>query len=229
MPRSLHVRADRSLLLADVRSRRQRHLRVEVVAPRPARGAALSLGLVLDRSGSMAGAKLNLAREGAIRAIRSLGADDRLSVVAYNDEVHVLFGSAAAEEPAKRAAEQHLRQLWSGGNTDLCGGWLRGCEQVGLGLEDGRLGRCLLLTDGLANYGITDRPTIVGHAAELRRRGVTTSTLGVGRDFDEVLLREMAEAGGGNFYFAEARPSSRTSSPARRARRSRWWRATSPS
>ena len=204
MPRSLHVRADRSLIRADGRSRRQRHLRVEVVAPRRPPRAALSLGLVLDRSGSMAGAKLSLAREGAIRAIRSLGADDRLSVVVYSDEVHVLFGSAAAEEPARRAAEQHLRNLWSGGNTDLCGGWLRGCEQVGLGLEDGRLGRCLLLTDGLANFGITDRPTIVEHAAELRRRGVTTSTLGVGRDFDELLLREMAEAGGGNFYFAES-------------------------
>jgi Mg-chelatase subunit ChlD len=203
MPRSLHVQADRSLILADGHSRRQRHLRVDIVAPRSRPRAALSLGLVLDRSGSMAGPKLNLAREGAVRAIRSLGRKDRLSVVTYNDEVLVLLASGAAEEAAKRTAELRLRQTRPGGNTDLCGGWLRGCEQVGLGLDGGRLGRCLLLTDGLANLGITDRPTIVGHAAELRKRGVTTSTLGVGRDFDEVLLREMAEAGGGSFYFAE--------------------------
>jgi Ca-activated chloride channel family protein len=203
MPKSLHVQADRTRILADGHTRRQRHLRVEVVAPRRPPRAALSLGIVLDTSGSMAGAKLNLAREGAIRALRSLGADDRLSLVSYSDEVDVLFDSAAAEEPAKRTAEQHLRQLSSGGSTDLCGGWLRGCEQVGLGIDDGRLGRCLLLTDGLANRGITDRSTIVRHASELRRRGVTTSTLGVGRDFDELLLREMAESGGGNFYFAE--------------------------
>jgi Ca-activated chloride channel family protein len=203
MPRSLHVRADRGLLLADGHTRRQRHLRVDVVAPRCPPRAALSLGIVLDTSGSMAGAKLDLAREGAIRALRSLGAGDRLSLVAYNDDVQVLAGSAPAEERAKRAAEQRLRRLWSGGGTDLCGGWLRGCEQVGLGLDDAHLGRCLLLTDGLANEGITDRATIVEHAAQLRRRGVRTSTLGVGRDFDEVLLREMAEAGGGSFYFAE--------------------------
>jgi len=201
MPRSLHVRADRTVLRAERGS--QRHLCVDVVAPRRKPRGALSLGLVLDRSGSMAGAKLNLARQGAIRAVRSLGPDDRLSLVAYSDEAEVLLDAAAAEEPAKHAAERTLLDLWSGGNTDLCSGWLRGCEQVGLGLADGRLGRCLLLTDGLANLGLTDRPTIVGHAAELRRRGVTTSTLGVGRDFDELLLREMAEAGGGNFYFAE--------------------------
>jgi Ca-activated chloride channel family protein len=204
MPRSLHVRADRSLLLADVHSRRQRHLRVEVVAPRAAPRGALSLGLVLDKSGSMAGAKLNLAREGALRAIGSLRAEDRVSVVAYSDEACVLIRSGSADESAKRVAQRRLVEIEAGGGTDLCGGWLRGCEQVGLGLGADRRGRCLLLTDGLANEGITDRPTIVGHAAELRRRGVTTSTLGVGADFDEGLLREMAEAGGGNFYFAEA-------------------------
>jgi Ca-activated chloride channel family protein len=151
----------------------------------------------------MAGAKLDLAREGAIRAIRSLRAEDHLSVLAYNEEVSVLVRSGAADDSAKRVAEQRLSQIQAGGNTDLCGGWLRGCEQVGLGIDDGRLGRCLLLTDGLANQGVTDGPTIVKHAAQLRQRGVTTSTLGVGKDFDEVLLCQMAEAGGGNFYFAE--------------------------
>jgi Ca-activated chloride channel family protein len=126
-----------------------------------------------------------------------------VSLVAYSDEVQVLIRCGPADAPARRVAEQRLQQLQAGGNTDLCAGWLRGCEQVGFGLDGGRLGRCLLLTDGLANLGITDRKAIVGHATELRSRGVTTSTLGVGRDFDEVLLREMAEAGGGNFYFAE--------------------------
>ncbi len=203
MPRSLHVRADRSLVLAGASSRRQRHLRVDVVAPRHGPRGSLSLGLVLDRSGSMAGAKLNLAREGAIRAIRSLRAEDRASVVAYSDEAQVLLRSGSADDAAKRVAERRLLEIRAGGGTDLCEGWLRGCEQVGLGLGAGRPGHCLLLTDGLANVGVTDRATIVSHAAELRRRGVTTSTLGVGVDFDELLLRQMAEAGGGNFYFAE--------------------------
>jgi Ca-activated chloride channel homolog len=201
MARGLHIRPDRSLVRAAGRSRR--HLCVDVVAPRRQPRRAVSLGLVLDQSGSMAGAKMKLAREGAIRAIRSLREEDRLSVVAYNEEVHLLLRSAPADDAAKRAGEHRLHQAQPEGNTDLCQGWLRGCEQVGLGLDDKRLGRCLLLTDGLANQGVTDRNTIVQHAAELRQRGVTTSTLGVGRDFDEGLLRRMAEAGGGNFYFAQ--------------------------
>jgi Ca-activated chloride channel family protein len=201
MPRTIHIQPDRTLIRAAARSRR--HIRVEIVAPRRLPQVPVSLGLVLDRSGSMAGAKLDLAREGAIRAVRALGPGDRLSVLAYSERVDVLIRSGAADEAAKRVAEDRLRRLEAGGNTDLCEGWLRGCEQVGLGLRTGGLGRCLLLTDGLANEGVTDPETIVRHAAELRVRGVTTSTLGVGRDFDEGLLRRMAEAGGGNFYFAE--------------------------
>jgi Ca-activated chloride channel family protein len=66
-----------------------------------------------------------------------------------------------------------------------------------------RLTRSLLLTDGLANVGVTDPAELTGHAVELRRRGVTTSTFGVGADFDERLLNGLAEAGGGNFHFLE--------------------------
>jgi Ca-activated chloride channel family protein len=200
-PRALHVRADRRLIHAGRSSRR--YLRLEVVAPAPASRTPLNLALVLDRSGSMSGDKLNLARAGAIRAVRSLARDDRLSVVVYDERVAVLLPSEPADDRTKGHAESLLHRVGAGGNTDLCAGWLRGCEQAGLALDGRRLARCLLLTDGLANSGITDRATIVQHAAELRKRGVTTSTLGVGRDFDEVLLRQMAETGGGNFYFAE--------------------------
>ena len=70
-----------------------------------------------------------------------------------------------------------------------------------LALADEGVNRCLLLTDGLANVGITDRDELARHAAELRARGVSTTTFGVGDDFDEVLLQSMADAGGGHFYF----------------------------
>jgi Ca-activated chloride channel family protein len=64
-----------------------------------------------------------------------------------------------------------------------------------------RIKRSLLLTDGLANVGITTTVELTKHAHELRRRGISTTTLGVGLDFDEDLLTSMAEAGGGNFQF----------------------------
>jgi Ca-activated chloride channel family protein len=201
MAKSLHVRADGKLIRSDGGSRR--HLRVEVVAPRRPPRVPVNLALVLDRSGSMHGDKLDLVREGAIRAVHSLGDEDRLSVVIYNQRVVILVPSRIADAAAKEQAEQVLRRIGAKGQTALCDGWLRGCEQVSEALDEDRLGRCLLLTDGLANRGITDRDTIVKSVAEQRRRGVTTSTLGVGRDFDENLLRQMAEVGDGNFYFAE--------------------------
>lgn len=60
-----------------------------------------------------------------------------------------------------------------------------------------------MLSDGLANVGITDPDELSAHAEELRRRGVTTSTFGVGADFDERLMSRLAESGGGAFYFIE--------------------------
>jgi Ca-activated chloride channel family protein len=60
-----------------------------------------------------------------------------------------------------------------------------------------------LLTDGLANVGITNSAELAHHASELRQRGIATTTLGVGLDFDEDLLASLAEAGGGNFQFIE--------------------------
>ncbi len=90
------------------------------------------------------------------------------------------------------------------GATDLGAGWLRGCEQVATHLvREDNVSRCLLLTDGLANRGIQDRGELAVHAAELYSRGVATSTFGVGSDFDERLLRDMAHEGGGNFYLIE--------------------------
>ena len=64
-----------------------------------------------------------------------------------------------------------------------------------------RIRRVVLLTDGLANVGILDPGVLARHAGELRRRGIATTTVGVGQDFDEGLLSAMAEAGGGNFQY----------------------------
>ena len=71
------------------------------------------------------------------------------------------------------------------------------------------MNRCLLLTDGLANQGITDPGELAAHAAALRARGVSTTTFGVGNDFDERLLQDLADAGGGHFYYIADAPQIR--------------------
>jgi Ca-activated chloride channel family protein len=203
---SFTVRTDRSRIPASKAS--TRYLLMRVTAPAaPAREGRtpVNISLVLDRSGSMEDdRKFTLARQAVDQALRMLRARDCFSVVVYDDRIDVLASSTLATDAAKQRAIDGLDEIEPRGATDLGAGWLRGCEQVANHLvREDTVSRCLLLTDGLANRGIQDRGELAVHAAELQRRGVATSTFGVGVDFDERLLRDMAHEGGGNFYFIE--------------------------
>ncbi len=196
------ARTDRTLIRGVGRSKR--FVLAQVTAPPAGRRRerlAVNLAFVLDRSGSMSGEKIELAKRTIVEAIGRLEPRDRFSIVAYDDRVDVVVGSSAATADAKAVALDHLRLIDARGSTNLSGGWLRGAEQVATDqLADG-VNRVLLLTDGLANQGIVDGTEIATHAAALRARGVSTTTFGLGADFDEVLLQGMADAGGGHFYF----------------------------
>ncbi len=207
---TMKARSDREFIRSTYRS--NRFVLAELIAPHShvAEGAErrrppVNLAFVLDRSGSMAGEKLRLAKLAVEQSMARLGSEDRFSVVVYDDAIDIVFPSTPATTEARRAALQRLNEVSARNMTNLGEGWLRGCAQVAEYLSADGVNRCLLLTDGLANKGMTDRDELAGHAAALRSRGVSTSTFGVGADFDEVLLTAMATAGGGNFYYiAEA-------------------------
>lgn len=200
---TLSLRADRSLVRA--RDASVRYLLASIaVSPAQHRDSRLPVNasFILDRSGSMDGEnKLELAKDAVTSAIRMLGPDDRFSIVTFDTEVDVLLAATRATAEAKNAARRALRDVQPRSSTDLCAGWMRGCEQLAEFLADGMISRALLLTDGQANHGETNHATLAHHAGELRRRGITTSAFGVGADFDEHLLRDIAHGGGGNFYF----------------------------
>jgi Ca-activated chloride channel homolog len=201
---TLNVRPDRRLIRAAGHSRR--YVLVTFTAPVAAAKegrSPINISLVLDRSGSMGGQKIQLVREAVQKALTMLCPDDRFSLVVYDDRIDVLVASTPASAEAKQNAGRLLARTDARGSTDLGGGWLAGCEQVAGQLDPDTIGRTLLLTDGLANIGITDPEELVRHAEELRRRKVVTSTFGVGSDFDEMLLQRLATAGGGHTYFIE--------------------------
>lgn len=207
---SLTLRTDRTLARAQARSRRA--LVATVIAPdAPQRvpRPPIDLALVLDRSGSMAGDdKLPLAKEAIRRALLQLDAGDRVALVVFDDDV-ALLAPLAELTPLHRALMLGaLDGVEARGSTDLGGGWLRGCEQLAAALAAPRAAgapartvRCIVLTDGQANVGIRDAATFAQHAEALRGRGIVTSAFGVGDDFDELLLRDLARAGGGSFHF----------------------------
>jgi Ca-activated chloride channel homolog len=201
---TLTTRTDRRLVRAGGESRR--HVLAALTAPikeRTTERAPLNIAFILDRSGSMGGQKIALAREAVIRSLAGLDERDRFSVIAYDDQIDVVVESTTASAEAKRNAVDRVRAIDARGSTNLADGWLRGAEQVALHQTETSLNRCLLLTDGLANVGLTDPDALAHHATELRARGIVTTTFGVGSDFDERLLQSLADAGSGHFYFIQ--------------------------
>lgn len=175
-------------------------------APPADRRPPLALAFVLDRSGSMAGDRLEAAQRAAAHAIARLHPADVVSAVAFDDAVlEVAAPAPVAQHPTLGA---QLLAIDAGGSTNLSGGWLRGRHQLQAAaalLRDapGTSRRLLLLTDGHANAGITDRDQLVALARQARADGIGTTTIGVGAGYDDDLLRAMADAGGGNAWYIE--------------------------
>ena len=165
--------------------------------------APLNLGLVLDRSGSMAGMKkMPFAREAAAFAVKQLLLTDRVSITVFDDVVETIVpGGPAADKPG---LVRRIELIEPRGSTDLHGGWAEGGRQAEAGLVSGGVNRVLLLSDGLANVGVVDPNTIAAEARGLAARGVGTTTMGVGDGYNEDLMEAMARAGDGHYYYIES-------------------------
>lgn len=162
----------------------------------------LNLSLVIDRSGSMAGDKIDYTKQAAQFLVQHLSSQDTLSVVLYNDKVETLIPPETISN--KDMVNQALDRIRVRGTTNLSGGWLEGCRHVRSAMAETHLNRVILMSDGLANRGVTDMATLVGMAQQKRDEGISTTTMGLGNDFNEDLMMEMASAGGGAFYFIES-------------------------
>ena len=163
----------------------------------------LSIAIVIDRSGSMAGDKLRAAKDCTQALIQQLQDDDEVSVVTYDTEVDVVLPLTAAAD-AKTRMGHLLSQFDTGGSTDLHAGWLTGAHQLSAQQRSGRVSRVILLSDGQANHGIVNIDSICEQVKQLAQAGVTTSTVGIGLGFNEELMTAMATAGAGNAMYGDS-------------------------
>ncbi len=171
----------------------------EVQTQRP----ALNLGLVIDRSGSMQGQAIQVARSAAIAAVEQLLATDRISITIFDDEVEALVPSTLANN--KGPILKAIQRIHPGGSTALHAGWVEGGIQVSRHLNPKSLNRVILLSDGQANVGETNPDTLASDVHGLFQHGkVSTTTMGMGSHYNEDLLQAMANSGDGNYYYIES-------------------------
>ncbi|AWN24274.1 hypothetical protein DKM44_14410 [Deinococcus irradiatisoli] len=167
----------------------------------PAPRQPLNLALVLDRSGSMAGPALKLAKRAAQHAVRQLGPEDRVSIVAFDSTVEVVVPSTAVTQA--ETIVQAIEHLRSGNSTALYAGWVAGMQEVQSQRHHYSLNRVLLLTDGLANVGPRNPDALASQVAQALGTSVSTSVIGLGNHYNEVLLETLALSGDGNYTYVE--------------------------
>jgi Ca-activated chloride channel family protein len=162
----------------------------------------VNLALVLDQSGSMSGNKISQAKAAAIEALTRLGLNDVFSVVVYDTNVHTIV-------PAQRAGDVNsiirmIQQINAGGNTALFGGVSQGAAEIRKHLYNDFVHRIVLLSDGLANVGPRQPADLGRLGAALIKENISVTTVGVGTDYNEDLMAQLAQKSDGNTYFVES-------------------------
>jgi Ca-activated chloride channel family protein len=167
-----------------------------------ARRSPVNLALVIDRSGSMSGYKLQQAKQAARQLVAMLKDEDRLAIVHYGSDVKALPGMQATASNRERM-RQYIEGIWDEGGTNISAGLTTGQHQVNAARAEYQVNRIILISDGQPTEGVTDEASLKQVVKNIRAQGVTVSSIGVGTDFNEDLMQAFAEYGAGAYGFLE--------------------------
>lgn len=170
---------------------------------RPEEIAPLNLALVIDCSGSMADAdKMPFVKQSLRSFVESLAANDRVALVRYDDRARVIIPSREVGDG--RWIDRAISELAPGGSTNLHDGLVAGLEEVNRHYDAQRNNAVIILTDGIANVGVTEPAQIGLDARSYTEQGIHLSTIGLGNDFNDTLLSELAKQGQGAYHFIDS-------------------------
>jgi Ca-activated chloride channel homolog len=160
----------------------------------------LNLALVIDKSGSMAdGDKMPRVKQSLMTMLDKLREDDIVSIIVFDTDAEVLLPARAIGngERVRRAIEL----IEPNGSTNLHAGLMLGYREAQKNFQKDATNRVILLTDGIANVGTTDPQRIAAESSEFNGLGVDLSTIGVGLELNNDLLRTLAKSGRGLYHF----------------------------
>lgn len=159
--------------------------------------------IVLDRSGSMKGRKLNDARKAVIKLLSNLTEKDRFALVTYSDGVQIVSNLQHVDERNRTLLVSSVQRVRAGGGTNLGSGLQAGIDILTSANHLANAGKIILISDGLANKGITDAGSLGNMAGIAVKREFAVSTVGVGAEFNEHLMTTIADHGTGYYYYLE--------------------------
>jgi Ca-activated chloride channel family protein len=160
----------------------------------------LNLAIVIDTSGSMSGRPIEYVREGLLRMLDALDPSDRITLVEFNNTAVVQAEYVTGADPS---LIQAINALSAGGGTNIYDGLRTGFERMAAHATAGRQNRVVFLSDGVATEGITNDAKILALGQSYSEQGYALTTIGVGAEFDVLLMRTLSEQGSGAFYFLE--------------------------
>lgn len=160
--------------------------------------------LILDRSGSMADQNRLAFAKAAIRELaRSLGAEDRLALVSFDDQARIELAPTEMNGPGRERVLSIVNGIETGGSTNISDGF--DGARAFLGRRDSaRATRVLLLSDGEANAGVTDLRGLSEIVKGFVAQGAVVSTIGMGLGFNQSLMSALADHGMGNYSYLES-------------------------
>ena len=165
------------------------------------RRTPLNLAVVLDKSGSMSGAKLEKTKQAAMQLVDRLAPNDIFSLVIFSDRAQVLVPAQKVED--KDALKEKIESIQADGSTALYAGVKMGADQLQEFFSSKRINRVILLSDGLANVGPSSTRELRRLGSDLAERGISVTTIGVGDDYNEDLMAGLAEASDANYYYVK--------------------------
>jgi Ca-activated chloride channel homolog len=179
---------------------------VEGLEPADVIRQPLDLAVVIDRSGSMSGDKIVSVKSAALTLLKSLGPEDRVTLISYASNIQIHAAGLIADKQGIDMLRNEILSISADGNTALGPATFEALSILEESRKNGdsaRLTHIMLLSDGIANTGISDPETIGKRAAAGFEAGVSLSTLGVGLDYNEDLMTHLADQGGGQYHFIQ--------------------------